>query len=179
MATEIEAKLKVDSLPAVKRKLSELGAEFLEEQLQTDDHFDDADMTLKKTGRALRLRRQLVGETETFFLTCKGPKQKSKFKKRQEIEIEVPEGDSAQRLLSVLGYEKVLTVEKKRQLWRLGDCLVALDQLPLLGDFAEIEGPDEEKIIHAQRSLGLSDVPHIPKSYSALMRAKLRELGRA
>lgn len=179
MATEIEAKLKVDSLQTVKRRLSKLGAEFLEEQLQIDDHYDDVDMTLNKTGRALRLRRQLVGDSERFFITYKGPKQKSEFKKRQEIEFEILDGDSAQKLLSGLGYEKVLTVEKKRMLWRLGDCEVALDHLPLLGEFVEIEGPDEAKIIDTQRNLGLSDVKHVPKSYSALMRAKLRELGQA
>jgi adenylate cyclase class 2 len=179
MATEIEAKLKVDSLQVVKQRLSELGAEFLQEQLQTDDHYDDADMTLNKAGRALRLRRQLVGDGRRFFVTYKGPREKSEFKKRQEIEFEILDGDSAQKLLFGLGYEKVMTVEKKRMLWRLGDCEVALDHLPLLGDFVEIEGPDEAKIIDTQRNLGLSDVKHVPKSYSALMRDKLRELGRA
>ena len=46
MCTEIEAKLKVDSLPEIEHKLGELSAEFLVEQLQTDYHFDDASATL-------------------------------------------------------------------------------------------------------------------------------------
>jgi len=173
MATEIEAKLKVDSLRAIQAKLTELGAEFLEEQLQTDYHFDDANMTLAQTGGALRLRRQLVSGQERFFLTYKGPKEKSKFKKRQEIEIEVNDADSARKLLLALGYEKVLVVEKKRRLWRLGECEIALDRLPLLGDFVEIEGPNDEKIADTQRNLGLSNLPHIRKTYSALIRQKL------
>ncbi len=49
MCTEIEAKLKVDSLSEIECKLPELGAEFLAEQLQTDYHFDDANTTLTKT----------------------------------------------------------------------------------------------------------------------------------
>ncbi len=53
MYTEIEAKLKVDSLQEIERKLAELGAEFQEEQLQTDYHFDDADSELTKTDRFL------------------------------------------------------------------------------------------------------------------------------
>jgi len=172
MPTEIEAKLKVDSLQEIERKLAELGAEFLEEQLQTDYHFDDADSQLTKTDRCLRLRRQMVANNESFFLTYKGAGEKSNFKKRQEIEIEIRDADSARKLLSALGYEQVLVVEKKRQLWRLGDCEIALDQLPLLGDFVEIEGPDDEKIADAQRSLGLADLPHITESYASLVAKK-------
>jgi len=178
MYTEIEAKLKVDSLREVKRKLDELGAEFVAAQLQTDYHFDDSDSQLTKTDKCLRLRRQRVGSGERFFLTYKGAKEKSNFKKRQEIEIEIKDAESARRLLSALGYEKVLVVEKKRRVWRLGDCEIALDRLPLLGDFVEIEGPDGEKIAHAQRTLGLSDVPHIGQSYASLTEAKLRQLGK-
>ena len=172
MCTEIEAKLKVDSLQEIERKLAELGAEFQEEQLQTDYHFDDANSELAKTDRCLRLRRQMVGSSERFFLTYKGAKEESNFKKRQEIEIEIKDAESAQRLLSALGYEKVLVVEKKRRLWRLGDCEIALDQLPLLGDFVEIEGPDDEQIADARRSLGLADLPHITESYASLVAKK-------
>jgi adenylate cyclase class 2 len=181
MYTEIEAKLKVQSLEEIKHKLIELGAEFLQEQLQTDYHFDDANMTLQKTDRCLRLRRSAYGgvdRNERFFLTYKGAKEKSSFKKRQEIEIEVKDSDSVLRLFSALGYEKVLVIQKKRLTWRLGDCEVALDELPLIGNFVEIEGPDEEKISDVQRSLGLSGLPHIKNSYQALIAARLRELGK-
>jgi len=169
MCTEIEAKLKVDSLQEIERKLPELGAEFLAEQLQTDYHFDDANTTLTKTDRCLRLRKQIVGKSESFFLTYKGAKEKSHLKRRQEIEFEIKDADSVHKLLSALGYEQSLIVEKKRRLWKLGDCEVALDQLPLLGDFVEIEGPDEEKIATMQKSLGLTDLPHIIESYASLV----------
>ena len=174
MCTEIEAKLKVDSLLEIERRLDELGARFLAEQLQTDYHFDDASMTLTETDRCLRLRRQIVDESESFFLTYKGTSEESCFKKRQEIEIEIKDADSAQKLLFALGYEKVFAIEKKRQVWQFGHCVVALDELPLLGDFDEIEGPDDEKIADAQKSLGLTDLPHIAKSYALLMKEELQ-----
>jgi len=168
MCVEIEAKLKVDSLPEVEQKLAELGAEFLAEQLQTDFLFDDSNATLTTTDRCIRLRRQSVAGSERFFLTYKGAKEKSNFKKRQEIEIEIKDAESTQKLLSALGYEKVLVVEKKRRLWRLGGCAVCLDQLSLLGAFVEIEGPDDKTITDVQQSLGLTDLPHIAKSYAQL-----------
>ena len=168
MCVEIEAKLKVDSPLEVERKLKELGGDFKAEQLQTDFLFDDANAALITTDRCLRLRRQSVAGSERFFLTYKGAKEKSNFKKRLEIEIEIIEAESTQKLLSALGYEKVLVVEKKRRLWQLGRCSVALDRLPLLGAFVEIEGPDDETIADVQQRLGLADLPHIAKSYAQL-----------
>jgi len=172
MCTEIEAKLKVDSLGEIERKLPELGAELQAEQLQIDFFFDDVNLTLTKSDRCLRLRKQIVGKGESFFLTYKGAKEKSNLKKRQEIEFEIKDADSVRKLLSALGYEQVLAIEKKRRLWQLGDCEVALDRLPLLGDFVEIEGPDEEKIATVQKSLGLTDLPHIAESYASLVAKK-------
>ena len=172
MCFEIEAKLKVDSLPEIERRLRELGAGFLAEQRQTDYHLDDANATLTTGDRCLRLRRQVVDGNESFSLTYKGPKDKSDFKKRREIEIEIADADSTERLLSALGYEKVLVVEKKRRLWQHGGCEVALDRLSLLGDFLEIEGPDEEQIAAVQNRLGLTDLPHITESYASLVARK-------
>jgi adenylate cyclase class 2 len=178
MCIEIEAKLKIDLPEAVERKLYGLGAQFVAEQQQKDYHFDDAAGSLARGDKCLRLRRQREEKGERFFLTFKGAKEKSSFKKRQEIEIEIKDADSTEKLLAALGYEKALAVEKRRRLWRLGECEIALDHLPLLGDFVEIEGPDEGKIADVQKQIGLSGLPHIPKSYAALVKAKLRELGK-
>jgi adenylate cyclase class 2 len=174
MFTEIEAKLKVDSLQKVEEKLQQLGARFVAEQLQSDILFDDSNSTLTISDRCLRLRRQVVGESKGYFLTYKGAKEKSKYKKRQEIEIEIGNTDSMQKLLSALGYEQKLYIEKKRRLWRLGGCEIALDRLQELGDFVEIEGPDDKQIANVQESLGLADLPHIPKSYASMIMEKTK-----
>jgi len=178
MFTEIEAKLKVDSLPEIESRLERLGAEFIAEQLQMDTHFDDASVTLKNADRCLRLRRQIVGGKTRFLLTYKGAKEKSNFKKRQEIEVEIMDADSTEKLLSALGYEGKLSVEKKRRLWKLGGCEVALDQLKVLGDFVEIEGPDDKQIAHVQENLGLADLPHIPKSYASMIMEEYNQSGK-
>jgi len=169
MYIEIEAKLKVDSLEEVEKKLQELGARFVAEQLQSDIHYDDSNDALTNSDQCLRLRRQTVADKTGYFLTYKGAKEKSDFKKRQEIEIEVSDADAIQRLLSALGYRQKLCVEKKRRLWRLGECEVALDKLQELGSFVEIEGPGDKQIARVQESLGLAELPHIKKSYAALI----------
>jgi adenylate cyclase class 2 len=176
MFTEIEAKLKVDSLPEIENRLKKLDAEFVAEQLQTDTHFDDSNETLTNSDCCLRLRRQIINSETRFFLTYKGAKEKSNYKKRQEIEIEVSDADSTEKLLSALGYERKLSVDKKRSLWKFGGCEVALDRLQILGDFVEIEGPDDEKISWVQKSLGLESLPHIPKSYASMIVEKSQQM---
>ncbi len=169
MSFEFEAKLMVDSLQEIAEKLTLLGAEFIEEQMQKDHYFDDADSSLLKTDRCLRVRSSVTGQDEKIFLTYKGPKEKTDLKKRQEIELELADSGAAGKLLSVLGYKNALAVEKKRFLWRLDDCLVALDNLSSFGNFVEIEGPNEEKIKSVQESLGLQHFSHIHESYASLI----------
>ncbi|UCG55633.1 MAG: class IV adenylate cyclase [Phycisphaerales bacterium] len=178
MCTEIEAKLKVDSLDPVRNRLTELGAEFAGQQSQTDYYLDDAENMLAGSDRCLRLRRQRSDNSETFYLTYKGAKEKDHFKKRQEIEIQVDDLELTEKLLSELGYERALVLEKRRRVWRLRDCIVALDELPLLGSFVEIEGPSDDKITDVQANLGLVNLKHIAESYALLIRDKLDQLGR-
>lgn len=170
MYVEIEVKLKINSPANTEQKLTELGAEFVAEQLQKDYFFDDTNAALTASDRCLRLRRQSVAGGERFFLTYKGARERSNFKKRAEIEIEINDVQATKKLLSALGYKEVLTIEKKRRLWKLGQCSVALDRLPLLGDFVEIEGPNDRIITDVRQSLGLADVPHIAKSYAQLIK---------
>jgi adenylate cyclase class 2 len=174
MHIEIEAKLKVKSLTNVARKLRSSKAEFLGERLQNDTYLDDSSGTMRKTDSALRIRRQFVKGREQVVITFKGPKKKGRFKRRREIEFEVEDGDLAERFLEMLGFKKEIIVKKKRREWRLGDCLVALDELPILGSFVEIEGPGEKKIASVQKKLGLEDLPHIRESYACLMEKNLR-----
>jgi adenylate cyclase, class 2 len=175
MYIEIEAKLKVDSLEPIEEKLKSIGAEFVAEQIQSDEHFDDAVSSMKNGDKCLRLRRQQVEGDTRYVLTYKGPKEKSNYKKRQEIEVEITNSDSMEHLLSALGYKPKLTVEKTRRLWKYGGCEVALDELPVIGCFVEIEGPDDEKITDVQEKLGLAGVTHIKESYACLISRKLQE----
>jgi predicted adenylyl cyclase CyaB len=173
MSIEIEAKLKVDSLQEIEKRLERLNAEFVEEQYQSDTHFDDADDTLMNSDSCLRLRHQKANDKTKYFITFKGAKEQSSYKKRIEIETSISDGDSMEKLLIALGYKKKMLIEKKRRLYKYGGCEVALDHLKLLGDFVEIEGPGEKEINEVQKSLGLENVNHIPKSYAGLIAEKL------
>jgi adenylate cyclase class 2 len=177
MHAEIEAKLKVDSLADVERRLAECGATFLRESVQTDSYFDTADRALTGADRALRLRSEKTPERERLVLAYKGAKEPDDYKKRREIELEVNDAEAAGLLLRELGYEKALAFDKRRRAWDLLGCEVALDELPLLGTFVEIEGPDSGTIARVQEMLGLSQVPHIRESYASLIAHELSRQG--
>jgi adenylate cyclase, class 2 len=177
MGHEIEAKLKVQSFEPVEKRLAECGASVSAQTIQTDGYFDTTDRVLTCTDQCLRLRRQADGCRERFILTYKGAKQTHDFKKREEINIEVQDIAAMERLLEGLGYRKALAFNKKRQTWLLNDCEVALDELPLIGTFVEIEGPDSPHIARVQEMLGLSRAPHVKDSYACLIQAELTRRG--
>jgi len=177
MHVEIEAKLKVDSLVEVEARLAACGASALGEVIQTDWYFDTVDRELTHGDECLRLRSEKRASRERFVLAYKGPKQKDDYKKRQEAEIEVNDAEATESLLAGLGYQKSLAFNKRRRLWRLRGCEVALDELPLLGAFVEIEGPDSDTIGTVQAMLGLSDVPHTAVSYADLIERELSAKG--
>ena len=178
MYIEIEAKLKVDSFKGIEKRLKALDAQFLRERLHTDAYFDDGKSSLRKADSALRLRHQLIGRRDQVVITFKGPRREGRFKQRQEIQFEVSDARLAEAFLVAIGYKKTLVYQKKRRAWHYGDCEIALDELPFLGKFVEIEGPGEKKIADVQKKLGLEDLPHIHQSYAALMAKQLRLRGR-
>ena len=176
MHAEIEAKLKVDSLEVVERSLVRCGATFLRETIQTDRYYDTAGRDLTRTDKALRLRSDSKGGRDLSILTYKGPKEQDDYKRRVELETEVSDAEAMELLLGSLGYVKALAFNKRRRLWELQGCEVALDELPLLGAFVEIEGPDSDTIAKVQASLGLSDSPHIMASYACMIGERLTQL---
>jgi len=93
------------------------------------------------------------------------------------VQTEISDAQSVRKMLSAIGYSEMLVYEKKRQLWVYGGCEICLDELPLLGNFIEIEGDSVKRIAKVQKELGLSALPHIKESYATLMEQRLRDLG--
>ena len=56
-----------------------------------------------------------------------------------------------------------------------GACEAALDELPLLGTFVEIEGPSERDVSAARDALALADFPLISSGYISLLASYLQQ----
>src|SRR3972149_6592288 len=164
MALEIEIKLKVDSFEPTIEKLKALGAEFEGDFVQTDAYYDDTQDSLVSSDRCLRIRKHKNHLGEAIELTYKGARENHRFKTRREIGIKVEKAEELAELFAHLGYRERLSIEKKRGLWDFADCKIALDELPMLGKFIEIEGPDDKQIEKVQKQLGLGKLSHIQKS---------------
>jgi predicted adenylyl cyclase CyaB len=139
----------------------------------------DPERTLKKSDRGLRLRinRDVESGAQTAVVTMKGPQQSGQFKSREEIEVEVSSAAPMAQVFENLGYRKTICFEKRRESWKLDHCKIELDEVPHLGFFVEIEGPDDARIETVRRRLGLDHAPPIKTSYVAMLSQWLEERG--
>ena len=169
MNLEIEAKISVSSLEPVSQRVREIGAVFVKSVQETDAYLVDTEGLLIKKGCGLRLRKQTCGEEKVFYLTYKGPRLAGRYKSRSETEIQISDYDAALNLFHELGFNPSIRVEKTRQIWKWESCLICLDELPKLGCFVEVEGPDEQQVAKTLDQIQLSNRPHISEGYAWLM----------
>lgn len=147
-AIERELKFAAVEHDRLRDRLIEMEAERMWSSALEENWLFDQGGKLEKAHRVLRLRRDSRGA----WLTYKGPATfEGRTKVRPEHETEVGDADETRALLESLGYEVTRRYEKKRELWRVGGVIVALDRTPI-GDFAELEGEAAEAL---SRRLGL------------------------
>jgi len=171
MPLEIEAKIKVDSHEPIRDRLKELGAKYTSLLHESNHIFDNKERTLLSSGQGLRVRvcRELDGTHAESTVTFKGPLHDGELKIREEINFCTDDAEATCELLQSLGYIEYLFFEKRRESWRLDNCLIELDEVPHIGSHIEIEGPDAEQVYRIQEALGLSNLPTINKSYISLL----------
>lgn len=171
MPVEVEAKMAAPDLEPVRATLKRLNATGGKLTLETNIFFDTPDTALLKSGSGLRLRtnRDAASGKETHVITHKGPLLAGAVKSREETELIVESAEDAAALLAKLGFRKTLTFQKRRESWKLGSCKIELDELPHLGTFVEVEGPDEATVIDVREELGLGDRPIIKTSYIGML----------
>jgi adenylate cyclase class 2 len=179
MPVEIEAKMKVPDFAPIRDRLRAVGAAPTGSVMESNTFFDTDDRRLLTKDQGLRLRstRNPATSAETSTITFKGARQQGPLKSREERELNVENAKDAMALLELLGYFRVLTFQKRRESWTLGDCEVELDELPYLGLFVEIEGPSEKSVMKIREQLQLGTRSIIKESYIALLLTHLQEGG--
>lgn len=178
MPVEIEAKMKVDKFDAVLKRLTEVGAEFAGDALETNVFFDTEDRALLAGDRGLRLRtaKPLPEGATVTTITYKGPRLHGPLKSRDERELNVGGApEDAVALFEALGYLRVLSFQKRRQSWKIDGCEVELDELPYIGVYVEIEGHNEASVMRVRETLQLNDRPLVKASYIALLMTYLQD----
>lgn len=140
MAIEIEKKYKLTAAQRRKvlAKLKELGASFSHEDFEINELYGGG--VLEKKMAVLRVRK-IGGKT---ILTYKERlKNASAIKHQIEHETEVTDAGEIEKIIESLGFKKAVVYEKRRQIWKLNDTEILLDELPF-GFYMEIEGSEKE-----------------------------------
>ena len=171
MAIELEIKIRAQSHEPIRQMLRDAGAQYVSRVLETNRLLDLPDGTLSRARCGLRVRaiEVLDGDGPAATLTYKGPRKAGRFKRREELEVTVEDGAAMLSILQALGYCEKFVFEKRRESWRMDDCRVELDEVPLLGRFVEVEGPTEAAIDAAVERLGLAGQAIEPQSYVGLL----------
>lgn len=163
---EIEVKIKVKDLGAVKEKILKIDAKLEKKRfLEENTLYDFPSETLYKKRQALRVRE--IGKKT--FLTFKGTPQKSrKFKIRDEYETEVKNQKQLNKILKATGLVPVFDYQKYRTVFKKGPLKICLDELSI-GKFIELEG-ERNEIVKFAKALGFSKDEFIKLDYIHLIK---------
>ncbi len=166
MAHEIELKYKVEAFDVVERALRAAGAEFVCTVVLTDRYYDtpDRDLLKQDCGARIRTWESVQGKEGAKDprpqLTYKSPGDPdSRAKVRRELQTRIDDADILDEIFRNFGLEVTLSIEKRRTTWRLDECTIELDELPLIGCFVEIEAPSADAIDAMAERLGLTGAP--------------------
>jgi adenylate cyclase class 2 len=204
MAQEIEIKIRIEDAKNLRAALKRLGARPKHKGTgrvhEWNTLFDTARQELRKHEQLLRTRietpagkpaRHEKKAAQPALLTFKGPvgsgrgggsRGREQHKRREEIQFQIGDEASLEKILAVLGlrpsahYEKYRTAFAlpKSKSWAKG-FEIELDETPI-GTFIELEGPPKA-IDRAAKELGFSKKDYILKNYLQLNAEECRRRG--
>lgn len=140
---EIELKVKVKDVKALKTRLAKLRAEFKERITNIDHYFSVKHRDFMKTKECLRIR--VVPENEIAILTYKpettDEMKKSGFiwKKELEIAFNANDSEALKAILECLDCQNLVTVYKTRENFEVDGLKITIDEVKGIGSFMEIE----------------------------------------
>ncbi|RQG90775.1 class IV adenylate cyclase [Natrarchaeobius chitinivorans] len=156
---EVEVKVPAEN-GLVRPRLEEIGVTPMGSVVQVDTYFDAPHRSFAETDEALRIRSERRQNDDVIRVTYKGPLVDDGSKTREEIEMEIEDGDRMGAILENLGFEPAATVRKDRDRFTLegGEYTITLDDVDGVGEYVEVEtSVDDESDLDAARR-GVYDV---------------------
>lgn len=174
---EMEIKIQIDSnedFERVYHACNELCGAPISHVLQLDEYYDTPDRQLRKQDLVIRIRS--AGKKKTIALKSPRIELPSGITSRIELEFLSADGENVTDQLKNQGLNPHESAEKERWTFIHKNCEIALDKLPFIGSFIEIEGPSEHEINEMVHLLNLSANHVVRQNYGELMKAKFRQL---
>jgi adenylate cyclase, class 2 len=185
---ETEIKLRVRDMPALVRRLRQIGARDHGRVFEENTLYDTPAADFRRHGRLLRVRIETSksGHRDAK-LTSKAPappkpasqcrpKSAPRHKERLEREVALRDPARAARLFAAMGLRPSFRYEKYRASFRLRGLHLDLDETPC-GTFLELEGRPAA-IDRVARALGYSVRDYIRATYWDVYAADCRRRGR-
>ena len=152
---EVEQKYHLPNLGALRDRLRGKGAKKLGSQHQVDVYYNAPHrdfLAAPNISEWLRLREE-NGRASINYKRWLPLEAKIKTH-CDEFESVVTDGEALRKLLQALDFTELVTVDKRREGWQLGDIVVALDTVKGLGEFVEFEYKGEaESVDEAHRHI--------------------------
>ena len=133
---EVEAKVRINDVESMEKRITEQGAEYKGMIKQADEYFDFPDMRIFNSGGAFRVR----AADRNYRVTYKGVKKDKETTSREEIEIGIESAEKMIEILEHMGFIRLCEIKKKRKIYLLAGLKISLDVVEELGSFMEIEG---------------------------------------
>jgi adenylate cyclase class 2 len=175
---EVEVKVRLDDLGPLKEKLIERGAVFDPAVVQNDTYFKQRgtfeDGQVQGPGNVIFRIRDMGGR---FSMTSKELTEVRGAWKEYETEITNPE--HTRKILESTGLVEVFCINKRREIGKLGEFSLCLDEVEGLGRFMEVELISEEsdgprdRIIAFLKGLGFTDKDIETRGYGEIIGEKL------
>ena len=177
---EIEIKLPVKNSQEVLDILKDIGFMVKKEIQEEDTYFNSEYRNIKERDEALRIRK-----SRDCDINFKGPKIDAVSMSRMELETEVQDGETMEKILTYLGFLPVASVCKVRKYLTHREMTACVDRVEGLGEFLELEVVAEtekkreiylEQMKEILNALGYSMEDTVRTSYlGLLMKRKMQE----
>jgi len=133
---EVEAKVRINDVEDMEKRIKEQGAEYKGTVKQADEYYDFPDMRILNSGGAFRVR----AADRNYRVTYKGCKKNEETTSRDEIEIGIESAEKMIKILENIGFIELCEIKKKRKVYLLAGLKISLDEVEGLGSFMEMEG---------------------------------------
>ena len=180
---EIEIKLPVKNSQEVLDILKDIGFMVKKEIQEEDIYFNSEYRNKKERDEALRIRKSRDCDTgeQKVQINFKGPKIDAVSMSRMELETEVQDGETMEKILTYLGFLPVASVFKVRKYLTHREMTACVDRVEGLGEFLELEvvaETEEKREIYLEQmkeilnALGYSMEDTVRTSYLGLLMNK-------
>lgn len=144
MHIEVEIKIKIENPQALRKKLATIGKR--RKIIRQIDHYYvpcHRDFFAHKPHPVewLRLRTNPDGVRFEYDRSI-GARPDGGQAYAEEYETEIGDAEAFRQTLRFLDFRKVVTIDKKRELWDCGEFEICLDRVQGLGDFLEVEAKE-------------------------------------